>query len=51
MNEWKVTGEELIPFVLEFDCTDFKNYLKQLKEFKAGVGIPDNFVPLPHFVL
>ncbi len=44
LNEWLQTGESLVPFVLEFDSSDFKNYVNRLIGFSKGIGIPSTFV-------
>lgn len=44
LNEWLQTGEDLVPFVLEIDSKDFKNYVKLLKGFSKGININSNFV-------
>jgi predicted acetyltransferase len=44
LNGWAATGEKLVPFVLEFDCSDFEKYIDLLKGFESGIGIPKSFV-------
>lgn len=44
LNEWLITGENLVPFVLQFDSKDFKNYVKLLKGFSKGINIDPDFV-------
>lgn len=51
LNEWHVTGEPMVPFVLEYEITDFKKFVEQLNGFKNGIGIPDTFVPHSTFWL
>ena len=44
LNEWIETGEEMVPFVLKIDSSDFKKYIKQLKGFSKGIDVPSTFV-------
>ncbi len=44
LNDWKETGEGLVPFVLELDWGNFKKYVEQLKGFSKGIDIPSTFV-------
>jgi len=44
LQEWLDRGENLVPFVLKFDSSDFKKLIEQLDGFKNGVGIPKEFV-------
>ncbi len=45
LKDWRQTGEKLVPYVIQFDSTDYKKFIDQLNGFKKGVGIPDTFVP------
>lgn len=45
LEDWKSTGEELIPFVLEMDPTDFPGMVAKLHGYSQGKGIPETFVP------
>lgn len=42
--EWKETGEELIPWSLNFDTTDFHFMIESLNGYSKGIGLPDGFV-------
>jgi predicted acetyltransferase len=44
LTEWHQTGENLVPFILKYDATDFKKFIEQIKGFKQGIDIPDTFV-------
>jgi len=45
IEDWKQTGEKLVPFVLNYDSTDFQKYIDQLRGFEKGAEIPETFVP------
>jgi predicted acetyltransferase len=45
LREFVSRGEKLIPFVLEFPHDDFDGLLRRFQEVKAGIGLPDGFVP------
>jgi predicted acetyltransferase len=45
VQEFVSRGEKLIPFVLEFACDDFEGLMRLFQEMKAGIGLPDGFVP------
>lgn len=51
LKEWHDTGEHLVPFVLNFDSSDFGKLVEQLHGFKNGIEIPDTFVPHSTFWL
>lgn len=51
LAEWKKSGEELIPWVLNLDCTDFNSMVDNLKSWSNGVGLPDGFVECSTFWL
>lgn len=42
---WKNTGEELAPWALKEDCSDFGAMVKRLEGYAQGVGIGEAFVP------
>lgn len=44
LNEWYQSGENLAPFILKYDATDFEKLIEQIKGFKQGIDIPDTFV-------
>lgn len=51
LAEWKETGEELIPWVLNLDCADFSSMVEKLNGWSNGVGLPDGFVECSAFWL
>jgi len=44
LTEWEKTGEELIPWVLEFDTSDFPAIIKKLRGFEQGIGLQEGYV-------
>jgi predicted acetyltransferase len=51
LQEWLMTGERLIPFTLQYDTTNFQNYIARLDNCKKGIGLPESFVPNSTFWL
>src|ERR1700741_2474294 len=51
LDEWLDTGERLVPFTLQYDTSDFRNYISRLNNCKKGIGLPENFVPNSTFWL
>lgn len=51
LQEWYDSGEEMVPFIIEMDSSDFSYYINQLDQFSIGIGIPANFVPHSTFWL
>ena len=45
IDEWKATKEELVPFVLDLDYSDFALYIENLRNFSLGIGLKETFVP------
>lgn len=45
LHDWNATGEKKIPFVLDYDPSDFTAMLQKLKNEQNGIGIPETFVP------
>ena len=45
VSEFVERGEKLVPFVLEFEHTDFDALLRKLADCSRGVGLPEGFVP------
>ena len=45
MEYWKSTGEELAPWVLKEDYSDFDGMVKKLENYSQGIDVGDNFVP------
>ena len=35
MDEWRSSGEELVPFTLEFDTSDFEKFIRYTNSFKT----------------
>lgn len=42
--EWKQSGEELIPWSLNLDTTNFHLMIESLNGYSKGIGLPDGFV-------
>ncbi|MDO9027002.1 MAG: GNAT family N-acetyltransferase, partial [bacterium] len=51
MEDWKSTGELLVPFVLAMDYSNFQEYIQKLKNYSLGIGLPVGFVPHSTFWL
>ncbi|WP_394217629.1 GNAT family N-acetyltransferase [Halobacillus trueperi] len=44
-NEWKDSGEPMIPWVIEKDPTDFQAMVQELHNDAKGIDLPEGFVP------
>jgi predicted acetyltransferase len=44
INEWKKTGEKIVPFVLKMDYGDFDGMVKELIGYSRGIGITESYV-------
>ncbi|HZG86734.1 GNAT family N-acetyltransferase [Paenibacillus sp.] len=44
-TEWKASGEEMVPWVIEREPTDFESMLAFLSNHERGVELPDGWVP------
>ncbi|NYB75118.1 GNAT family N-acetyltransferase [Sedimentibacter hydroxybenzoicus DSM 7310] len=44
LSEWEKSEEELIPWTLNLDSTDFDMMVDKLNGWSNGVGLPDGFV-------
>lgn len=44
IDEWSITGERMIPFVLRYDYSDFNLFLNQINNLKQGIGLKENTV-------
>ncbi len=42
--EWKESGEELIPWSLTLDTTDFSLMIKALNGYREGFDLPEGFL-------
>ncbi|MDO9390722.1 MAG: GNAT family N-acetyltransferase [bacterium] len=51
MSDWNATGEQLVPFVLAMDYSNYQEYIQKLKNYSLGIGLPDGFVPHSTFWL
>jgi len=51
LSDWKQSGEKLVPFIIEYDTTDFQRLVEQMHGFKNGIGVPETFVPHSTFWL
>lgn len=45
MEYWASTGEELVPWVLKEDYSDFDSMVKKFDNYSRGIDVGDNFVP------
>lgn len=45
LAEWKATGEELVPWVLDLDSSDFDRYVSDLKNYSLGIALGKGKVP------
>ncbi|MBL4736077.1 MAG: GNAT family N-acetyltransferase [Flavobacteriales bacterium] len=48
IQDWKSTGEQLVPFVLRYDYDDFPALIKQLENEAKGIGFKHAHVMVPH---
>lgn len=44
-QEWKESGESIVPFIVSSDPSDFEGMLDMLAEREKGVGLPEGHVP------
>lgn len=44
LEDWKRTGEDLVPWVLRFDTSDFSDMVRKLEDYSKGVGLPEGKV-------
>ena len=51
LTEWKKSGEELIPWILNTDSSDFNLMVEKLNGWSDGVGLPEGFVECSAFWL
>jgi predicted acetyltransferase len=49
LDEWKATGEMLIPWVLQEDHSDFKAMTEKFERYAQGQDVPEGFVPSSTF--
>lgn len=45
INEWKATGEELQPWVLQENYLDFDAMVQKFQRLSQGIGVSKEFVP------
>ena len=45
LREWQSSGELLVPWVLQEDCSDFGAFVRRLNGYAQGLGVPEGFVP------
>src|SRR5690606_7646611 len=50
-QEWKDSGEAMIPWVISKDPSDFSTMLNWLSDHEIGKGLPDGWVPCSTFWL
>ncbi len=51
LNDWKQTGENLVPFIIAYDVSNFQQFINQMNGFKKGIGLSGTFVPHSTFWL
>lgn len=51
LSEWKESGEELIPWTLNLENSDFNLLVEKLIGYSRGVGLPEGFVECSTFWL
>ena len=51
INNYRNSGEKLVPFVLKLKKDKFSDYASLLKGYSRGIGITDKFVPHSTFWL
>jgi predicted acetyltransferase len=51
LTEWMLVGERMVPFVLEFDCKSFSDFITKLDNCSKGINLPEGFVPHSTFLL
>ncbi|TLS52195.1 GNAT family N-acetyltransferase [Paenibacillus antri] len=44
-REWKDSGEDMVPWVISKDPSDFQGMLKFLSDSEQGIGLPEGWVP------
>jgi len=44
LNDWKTSGEKLVPWVLSFDSSDFSTMVKNLEDYSQGIGVQEGYV-------
>ena len=49
--EFVASHEQLVPFTLAFDHSDFSAFLAKLEDCSRGISVPDGFVPHSTFWL
>jgi predicted acetyltransferase len=50
-QEWKESGEDMVPWVIARDPSDFQGMVKFLLDNEKGENLPENFVPSSTFWL
>lgn len=51
ISEWRESGEELIPWSLSIENSDFSLMIEKLNEYISGTGLPEGFVECSTFWL
>lgn len=44
-QEWKESGEDMVPWVISKDPSDFQGMLNSLSDSEKGLGVPEGWVP------
>jgi len=45
LEEWKQSGEKIIPWVLNEDTTDFQAMISRFEDHSQGIGLKEGLVP------
>ncbi len=45
LEEWKHSGEKIVPWVLNEDTTDFQAMISRFEEYSQGIGLKEGLVP------
>ncbi|WP_438448468.1 GNAT family N-acetyltransferase [Gorillibacterium sp. sgz5001074] len=51
INEWKLTGERMIPFILRYDCSNFESFLDEMLKLKTSTSLKEGIVNSTSFWL
>lgn len=45
LEEWKQSGEEMVPWPLKEDPSDFQTMVSRVEGYSRGIGVKEGFVP------
>lgn len=51
IDEWRSTGERMIPFILRYDCSNFDSFLEEIHNLKTSKDLGKNKVNSSTFIL